>query len=137
MITASSAACEGATANAVIASAPMAAAQSERRLKRLRDMGFPLGRGLRRLRAAATRKLVGLPARCPKIRGGRGVVTADGHEFVNKFRISKALPPRGTLCDTVALTDGANCAVELFDGCRSGISLWRPLRFARECLPSN
>jgi hypothetical protein len=41
MITASSAARNGATWNAVIASAPMAA-QSERRLKWLRDMGLPL-----------------------------------------------------------------------------------------------
>ena len=38
MITASSAAREGATANAAMASAPMAAAQSERRLNWLRDM---------------------------------------------------------------------------------------------------
>ena len=40
MTTASSAAREGATTKAVIASAPMAAAQSERRLNWLRDMGF-------------------------------------------------------------------------------------------------
>jgi hypothetical protein len=42
MITASSAARRGAIANAVIASAPMAAAQSERRLNGLWDMVFPL-----------------------------------------------------------------------------------------------
>src|ERR1700730_15366106 len=47
MITASSAAREGATANAVIASAPIAAAQSERRLNWLRDMGLPLRSGLK------------------------------------------------------------------------------------------
>src|SRR3981189_3745466 len=43
IITASSAACEGATANAATASAPMAAAQNEKRLNGLRDMRFPLG----------------------------------------------------------------------------------------------
>jgi len=42
MITASSAAREGAVARADIASAPMAAAQSERRLG-LRDIWVPLG----------------------------------------------------------------------------------------------
>jgi hypothetical protein len=43
MMTASSAAREGAITKADIASAPMAAAQSERRLNGLRDMGFPWG----------------------------------------------------------------------------------------------
>ena len=40
MTTASSAAREGVSAKAVIASAPIAAAQSERRLNGLRDIGF-------------------------------------------------------------------------------------------------
>ena len=43
MTTASSAASDGATTKAAIASAPMAAAQSDRRLNWLRDMRFPLG----------------------------------------------------------------------------------------------
>jgi hypothetical protein len=38
------------------------------------------------------------------------LLPAGGHEFVNKSRISMALPPRGTLRHTLALTDGGRIA---------------------------
>jgi hypothetical protein len=81
MITASSAASEGATVNAVIASAPMAA-QSERRLNGLGDMGASFW--AQRI-SKARRKKVSLErqqrsaidlCRLPKIRGKAGIVTA-------------------------------------------------------------
>ena len=86
MITASSAAREGAIANAVIASAPMAAAQSERRLNWLRDMGLPLGgqRIERQSRAgAAVRNRLG-PPDVPRYAARRVLLQRDAHEFVNK-----------------------------------------------------
>ena len=78
MTTASSAARNGATWNAVIASAPTAA-QSERRLKWLRDMGFLLSFGglKEQFTARAGLRKRRPSVRHPKIRGGTGIVTAD------------------------------------------------------------
>src|ERR1700676_3968621 len=86
MITASSAARNGATANAVIASAPMAAAQSERRLNRLRDMRFPLGLGgLDGSLGRGPGLAIGAGlSNVPRYAAARALLPPDAHEFVNK-----------------------------------------------------
>src|ERR1017187_6278310 len=85
-MTASSAASEGATTKAAIASAPMAAAQSERRLNWLRDMGFLLGLdGLKRSleRQPPFAIGAGLPD-VPRYAMGPVLLPPRAHEFVNK-----------------------------------------------------
>src|SRR5436853_5298539 len=86
MITASSAARDGAMARAATASAPMAAAQSVRRLNGLRGMVSSYGAGLegsleRRPRGAIGWQSSGVPQ---DTRGHGSCYDAAPHEFVNK-----------------------------------------------------
>jgi hypothetical protein len=104
MTTASSAARKGATAKAVIASAPIAAAQSERRLKGLGDIGFlseigGLKRSLERRRPIA----IGWSARYPKIRAGAAIVTA-GRTRLRENRAGTAVEHGETALYTTTLS---------------------------------
>src|ERR1700686_519844 len=86
IITASSAAREGAIANAPITSAPIAAAQSERRLNWLRDMGASsgvAGFGSSFGRKRRSQSLAALPD-APRYAARRALLQRDAHEFVNK-----------------------------------------------------
>src|SRR5260370_24388902 len=87
MIMASSAANEGGARKTVIASAPIAEAQSERRLNWLRDMGLPLRGGLKGSLERQSPGAIGagLPD-VPRYAAGRVLLPPDGHEFVNKCR---------------------------------------------------
>src|SRR5260370_41851913 len=85
MITASSAAREGATANAAMASAPIAAAQSERRLNERGDMvsscGKRVGRQFRTGTGFRNRRVL---LRCPRYARRRILLRLESHGFVNK-----------------------------------------------------
>src|SRR5216683_3886499 len=88
MTTASSAASKGAATKAVIASAPMAAAQSEKRLMGLRRITGPLGLGdsriWRHFRAAAELPDRCRPAHAPRYAAERALLRPSRHEFVTK-----------------------------------------------------
>src|SRR4249919_3495677 len=91
MITASSAAREGTTSNAEIASAPMAAAQSERRLNGLRNMGLPLLLSelwALRMKVSLERQrrfAIGLPPDVPRYAAKPLLLPRAAHEFVSKI----------------------------------------------------
>src|SRR4051794_21064176 len=107
MITASSAAREGPARKAGRASAPIAAAQSERRLNWLRDMGLPLVSGFdgsleRKLRFAIGAAL----SDPPRYAAGGELLRCDAHEFVNKNRANARRYGKGTATWDVALETG-------------------------------
>src|SRR5216683_8174426 len=86
-ITASSAAREGAIAKAAIASAPTAAAQSERRLNWLRDMGASsgvAGFGSNLGGSHRSQSQAALPD-APRYAARPALLQRDAHEFVNKI----------------------------------------------------
>src|ERR1700732_3481462 len=125
MITASSPAREGATAKAVIASAPRAAAQSERRLNWLRVMGgFLLGLAswaqriwgsaeeLHFRAAAADRNR---PSACSaRYAARRGLLQPVTHEFVSKNPHISGRWGKGTMAELT------------LDGCGSSLQLLQP-----------
>src|SRR6185369_520795 len=79
MITASSAACEGATLNAVIATAPRTATQSEKRLSWLRDMvGFLFDTCWLRLQVGFDYRLASIQSASTELRPGGSIDRTDG-----------------------------------------------------------
>src|SRR5206468_5402831 len=84
MMTASSEAREGLMATAAIASAPMAAAPSDRRLRWRGDMVSSFGNGWGQSRAGSVFRNRLRAFRCPRYGAGCGLLRLVPHEFVNK-----------------------------------------------------
>src|SRR6476659_8433886 len=91
MMTASSEARDGLMATAAMASAPMAAAHSDRRLKWRGDMVSSFGNGWGQSRAGSAFRNRLNSFRCTRYGVGGGLLRRAPHEFVNKLRPRKAL----------------------------------------------
>src|SRR5258708_1271721 len=91
MMTASSDARDGATSKVEIPSAPIAAAQSDRRLNGWRDMGLPLGKSDVRIDSSLEGRLrfaIGAAHPVASRYAPRfGLLQSGAHEFVNKNRV--------------------------------------------------
>src|SRR6185369_9507010 len=85
MMTASSEAREGLMAAAAMASAPMAAAHSDRRLRWRGDMVSSWAMGWGQFRAGAAFRNWLRASRCPRYGAGCGLLRRAPHEFVIKM----------------------------------------------------
>src|SRR5262245_4023820 len=91
MMTASSAAREGLTATAAMASAPTAAAHSDRRLIWRGDMVSSFGNGWGQSRAGSAFRNWLRAVRCPRYGAACGLLRPAPHEFVNKAALAQGL----------------------------------------------
>src|SRR5688500_1992636 len=91
MITASSEARAGLMANAAMASAPMAAAHSDRRLRWRGDMASSFGNGWGQSRAGSAFRNWLKAFRCLRYGPGRGLLRPAPHEFVNNAALAQGL----------------------------------------------
>ena len=84
MMTASYEARDGLVATAAMASAPMAAAHSDRRLRWRGDMVSSFGNGWGQSRAGSAFRNWLRASRCPRYGAGGRLLRRAPHEFVNK-----------------------------------------------------
>src|SRR5512147_1815830 len=91
MMTASSEAREGLMATAAMASAPMAAAHSDRRLRWRGDMVSSFGNGWGQSRAGSAFRNWLNSLRCPRYGVASGLLQPAPHEFVNKTAPAQGL----------------------------------------------